>query len=305
MLRPRYNFTHLFMQLIFTGTYTEAKGKCWHKKHFICVMCDKELHGKKYKEKNELIYCGECYDKFAAVECQKCKKPIGIGSKKFITIENDTWHLECFVCKRCKEKLVGQPYNIIDKDLFCRECLSNQAIAQCEGCKLAINPTVSFLRHKKRCWHANCFNCSICQTWLANGEFHEMDDNIMCKDCFVSKVSKKCTMCQLPATKCIQFGLNVYHAECFKCSDCYCKLIGKNNIKNDKDGKLLCQDCDLKLAKKCFHCKGPITKRYTLYKSRAFHLECFKCNICGSIINNKEFFETSLCEVLCSSCVHK
>ncbi len=289
------------LQLIYSGTYTEAKGKSWHKHHFTCDLCDIQLHGKSYKEENETKYCENCFDKFEAVKCQVCKESIGIGSKK-VTKEEYSWHLECFICKRCRVKLFGSKYYFKDGELICSECKSSEAIAQCQGCKLAISSTVSCLSHKNRYWHSECFKCIVCNTWLANGEFHEMDDNLMCNPCFINKVSKKCDVCQLAITsKGVQFGLKTYHSSCFSCIQCNKKFTSEEKVK-EKDGQPLCLDCYIQMAKKCFCCRGPITSRHTLYNGRPFHLECFKCNICGSSIQNAEFFETSLGEILCMKC---
>ena len=289
------------MQLIFSGTYTEAKDKCWHKKHFTCSVCDVELHGKVYREENEKVYCETCYDRYAAIKCQKCKQSIGIGSKK-ITSGINSWHKECFICIRCGENIQDQKYYFDNVGLLCHECQSSHPIAQCQGCKSAISSVVAFIKHKKLCWHAECFKCTICQSFLADGFFKEMDDKIMCSECYTTKFSKKCAFCQESIIhERVQFGLNNYHKDCFNCSSCSKNLIGESKIK-DNGGQPLCHECNLKNAKKCFRCNGAITSRHTLYKGQPFHLECFKCNLCGTSIDGTEFYETSLNEILCVKC---
>lgn len=258
-----------------------------------------ELHSKRFKEENGYVYCEECYRKFAAKKCQKCKESIGLDSK-LVTIKEKSWHKECFVCKKCKVNLVSQTYYSQDDDLLCSECESLPAVAQCQGCRQGIKSTVSHLTHKNKHWHVECFKCTTCNIWLANGEFNEMDGNLMCNKCYIDKVSKKCIICQLPTAKGVQFGLNIYHSECFKCADCDASLLG-GKVK-EKNGQPFCQSCYLKGARKCYRCKGPITTRHTIYKGEPFHIECFKCNLCGSSIANNEFYETSLKEILCISC---
>lgn len=262
-------------------------------------MCDVELHGKKFTNHNDTIFCEECYIKFEAKKCHKCKESIGLGSIK-VTLENKSWHKECFVCKRCKIDLKGEKYYLIDEDLFCKNC-NSQPVAQCHECKLAIKSTVSHIKHKQRLWHAECFKCVLCKGWLANGEFQEMDDTIMCNDCYSTKVSKKCSVCHLSVAKGVLLGISVYHKECFVCSVCKQNLVGASKVA-DKNGQPICQECKLKEAKKCFRCNGPITTRHTVYRGQTFHIECFKCNLCGSSIDNSEFYETSLNEILCAKC---
>lgn len=291
----------LILQVILSGTYTEAHGKVWHKHHFVCCMCDQQLHDKLHKVEDE-VFCAACYDKHRAVHCHMCKTPIGIGQVKVSLRNGRTMHTECFVCRKCKTNLSGTKYYTSNEDLLCHECFSRQPAAQCLGCKNAISSTVSFLRHKQHCWHAECFKCTICQAWLADGEFHEMDDNIICRECFLKKTSRKCCKCQESIiTKEIKLGYNAYHPECFSCTDCDKSLTGETKVK-DNNGQPICSDCYQKLTKKCFNCRGPIITRYTVYKGKPFHIECFKCNLCGSSIDGSDFFETSLNEVLCSKC---
>ena len=296
------NYLLTFFQLIFSGTYTEAKGKSWHKYHYCCASCGQELHGKLHKEDNEKLFCEKCYNSEVAIKCFKCQTSINLGSKN-VTIESKySWHEECFACMKCRQTLVDQQYYFLSDRLLCLECQSDQVTTQCHGCKNAVDSTVSFLKHKTRYWHTECFKCVICQSWLANGKFNEMDDNIMCTNCFIIKTSKKCAVCQETiTTKGVQFGLGSYHGGCFNCSSCKKSLIGESKVK-DQDGHPVCKECYQKFAKKCFRCNGPITSRHTLYKGRVFHIECFKCNICGSNIDRTEFFETSLNEILCAKC---
>ena len=176
-----------------------------------------------------------------------------------------------------------------------------QPIGQCQGCKEGISPIVSYLQHKNRSWHAECFKCNVCRVWLVDGEFHEMEDVIMCNTCFVEKMSKKCDHCQKPIVgKAIQFALKVFHNECFMCIECG-ELIQGKTVK-ERNGNPCCESCVLKSSKKCYKCRGPITSRHTIYRNHTFHLECFQCNKCGVSVATGEFFETSLGEILCAKC---
>lgn len=262
-----------------------------------------ELHGKRYKEENDKLLCEGCFDKEAACKCEKCKLSIGIGMKMVTVKGKASWHDKCFACVRCKQSLLGEKYYHINSDLFCSECQGDHVpVAQCQGCKNSISSTTTYIKHKKRCWHPECFKCIICQSWLASGEHHDVDDNPMCKDCYTAKVSRKCAACQEPIIKTgVQHGLASFHPDCFNCSKCNSNMVNESKVK-DVGGELLCCKCYLKLAKKCFHCNGPITSRYTIYKGQPFHCECFKCNLCGSNIEGTDFYETSLNEILCTKC---
>ena len=285
--------------MIFSSTYTDAGGKTWHKEHLCCSKCDANVSGKRFIEEFGDPICESCFSK-TAIKCQKCKEPIGIGSKK-TTHKGASWHQECFACKRCQEDLTSARFFVVKGDLFCEDCM--EPIAQCHSCKQGIKPTVSYLRHKNQTWHAECFKCVVCQGWLVDGEFNELDDNLICHKCFISKVSKRCTICSKPVVvKALQFSLSTYHPECFNCSECSCNLATGTIKVKEKLGKPVCIDCHLKSAKKCFKCHDPIISKHTIYNGRVFHLECFTCNKCGKSVAKSEFFETSLGEILCMRC---
>ena len=247
-----------------------------------------------------MLFCSACFAIHCAEQCVKCKAPIGLNHIK-VTIEGNPLHKECFICLKCQVCLHGSKYFPQEGGAYlCENCQTRNIIAQCHACKLGINSTVTYLKHKKFAWHSECFKCAICSTWLADGEFHDMDDIILCKQCFKEKNSRKCFRCQQSILhKGIQLGLNWFHPECFTCTDCEKSLVNEKKVNSSK---ILCQECILKNAKMCTYCNCPITSRHTVYKGHSFHLECFKCNRCGSSIEGTEFYETSLYEILCNKC---
>lgn len=289
------------IQLIFTPTYTAAHGTNWHKEHFCCSMCDESLQGKQYGNREGKLLCEQCFNKHAT-KCQRCNELIVLGAKK-VSFQGRSWHETCFVCKRCKEDLREQRYYTIEDDVYCGECM--QPVAQCQGCKGSISSTVSFLKHKSRCWHAECFKCVNCKEWLVSGQFQELGDFLVCYSCYVKKVAKKCGACGQPVLgKALQFATKFYHPECFACKNCK-KVVTSGKVK-EHEGEPLCQDCYIELfAKKCFSCKKPITTRFTVYKDQPFHLDCFTCNKCGISVARGDYYETSLHELLCPRCASK
>ena len=289
----------LFYQLIVSGTFTEAKGKAWHKHHFTCYKCDQELHNKEYRcEEDDKPLCKTCFSKYRAEQCTQCKTPITLKDIK-VLVDGNVMHKECFTCVECHGLLAGNKHYKSDNGYLCASCQTQQIVAQCHACKKGISSTVSFLKHKTFAWHSDCFKCVLCSTWLADGNFHEIDDSIMCKQCFTLKNSRKCYKCQQSILgREIQLGFHYYHPECFTCTECDKSLINEQKV----GSTLLCHECVSKKSKKCIYCNNPIKSRHTVYKGQPFHLECFKCNRCGSSIQGSEFYETSLNEILCSKC---
>ena len=287
--------------MITADSYTEAEGKIWHKEHFCCERCDDPLQGKQYTNSNGHILCQKCFDKYEAEDCRRCLLPITLGSRR-IHKRNMAFHEECYVCKRCRESLTDRKHYFSENDFLCEDCI--QPVSQCFACKEGILPTTEYLQHESRTWHTNCFACVSCKKSLIGEGFQEYTGSLLCMDCYVQKVSKKCYKCHKPITsKGVQFNLSLFHPECFQCTDCSKPLTGERA--SDKRGDPYCQVCVVKFAKICNVCKEPITSRHTIYRKKTYHLQCFKCTQCGIPIGKNNFYETSLNDVLCEPCAGK
>ena len=271
----------------------------WHKDHFRCSDCDSELHEKRYSFTNDKFACERCYNIKYAVKCRKCREPIGIGAKKLLH-KGKAWHEECFVCKRCKEDLRELHFYLIDGDLFCGDCM--KPVGQCFGCKAAISPTVSFLQHKQRCWHAECFKCNTCQAWLVDGQFHELENDLVCNQCYIDRVSKRCDDCgKAVIGKGVQFCRKVYHPGCFKCSGCQEVIRTEDSKVKEKNKQPYCVQCFIDAASKCYKCQEPILGQYTAYDGQQVHVDCFTCDKCGIVIGSKEYY-VDKDVILCMAC---
>ena len=173
-----------------------------------CSKCDVNVSGKRYTVKSGDLICKSCFNA-TAPKCQKCKEPIGMGSKM------KRHKGFCALSANAVKRILHQFTSLWLMVTFVM-IVWIKPIAQCHSCKQGIKPTVRYLRHKNRTWHAECFKCAVCQAWLVDGEFNELNDNLICQKCFVSKVSKKCTTCHEPViTRAVQFGLSTYIPECF------------------------------------------------------------------------------------------
>ena len=194
-----------------------------------------------------------------------------------------------------------------EDDILCDECI--QPVAQCFSCKDGILPQEKYLKHESRTWHVHCFTCSSCKKSLIGQGFHDYASSLMCSECYIDKVSKRCQVCQKPIVgKGVQYSFSVYHDECFRCSSCKKQLTnvtGRGEKISENKGKLFCQQCSLRFAKVCAACKQPITSRHTVYKAKQYHIECFKCTQCGVPIGKQSFYETSLNDLLCEPCAGK
>jgi len=69
------------MQLIFASETTKAMNREWHKGHFACFNCDKELAGCRYVVKDSNAYCPSCYETLFCHVCDLCHELIGVGGR--------------------------------------------------------------------------------------------------------------------------------------------------------------------------------------------------------------------------------
>ncbi len=95
-LRPRCGACD---ELIFSGEYTLALNRAWHRHHFCCWHCDEVLTGKRFalppstaaEAQSDHPSCLECYHKKFTHECQRCKKQIEVEEKDMAYKEMH-WH---------------------------------------------------------------------------------------------------------------------------------------------------------------------------------------------------------------------
>ena len=48
----------------------------FHPNHFKCCICEIELNGKSFKEKNTQLYCIDCYEKKFSMVCTFCRESV-------------------------------------------------------------------------------------------------------------------------------------------------------------------------------------------------------------------------------------
>ncbi|GAB6019401.1 hypothetical protein CHUAL_000982 [Chamberlinius hualienensis] len=98
-------------EIIFSDECTEAEGRAWHMKHFVCFECDRLLGGQRYIMREGRPYCLHCYDAMFAEYCETCGEPIGVDQGQ-MTHDGQHWHAVevCFSCHTCKTSLLGRPF---------------------------------------------------------------------------------------------------------------------------------------------------------------------------------------------------
>merc|ERR1719422_2363799 len=84
------------------GPFITAVGKTWCPGCFCCSQadCQRNLQDIGFVEEQDHLYCEECYGKYLAPTCEKCKKK-SLGN--CLKAMGQTFHPECFVCAFCSK----------------------------------------------------------------------------------------------------------------------------------------------------------------------------------------------------------
>lgn len=87
-------------------------GHRYHPECFSCDDCGAQLT--KYFVRNSEVVCRDCL-----LGCKACTKPI---KSKFVRLEGDRYHPECFKCGKCDSVLLGA-FKTRNQVVFCTSCV--------------------------------------------------------------------------------------------------------------------------------------------------------------------------------------
>lgn len=94
---------------------------------------------------------------------------------------DQVFHVDCFTCIICNNKLRGQPFYAMEKKAYCEPCYIN-TLEQCSVCSKPILERI--LRATGKAYHPHCFTCVMCHRSLdgipftvdAGGLIHCIED---------------------------------------------------------------------------------------------------------------------------------
>eukprot|EP00045_Choanoeca_perplexa_P015611 m.198311 g.198311 ORF g.198311 m.198311 type:complete len:423 (-) comp17040_c0_seq2:3066-4334(-) len=180
-------------ELIFDDEFTQAEGLDWHKGHFCCFECDKELAGQAYTmlekpasggEVEGLLeiksdkaakqpVCVDCYHSKHAPDCSSCNKTIEVSYPQ-LTLGGLHFHNNpaCFNCKQCHKYLFsgidGGKAVMLDDHLYCRkhaELMLQADVPKCRECAKPLEGEC--VKADGILYHEACFRCARCNVSLA------------------------------------------------------------------------------------------------------------------------------------------
>jgi len=141
---------------------------------------------------------------------------------------------------------------------------------------------------------------AACDNIYATEEDHEAlahfeakeDDGVLPERAYEMEEGTMCTVCRLPiftyAPSVVVHG-DVFHPQCFCCSECRLPIDGKYLLNEEGPG-YLCMEC----RPRCHNCKESVTGRRSLQVDGVrYHVECFICCDCRSPLRVGEFSKVS------------
>ncbi|TPX46107.1 hypothetical protein SeLEV6574_g03408 [Synchytrium endobioticum] len=108
------------------GTYCTLGNHKFHPKCFTCRQCQTILH-KQYIASDGGFLCVACYDNKYAPTCAKCCNKIRLADQdahvSIVVHKDQTYHMNCFTCTKCNQKLPNLSGCTINNKLHCQTCL--------------------------------------------------------------------------------------------------------------------------------------------------------------------------------------
>ena len=98
-------------------------GEPYHKDCFVCVKCKISIASTAFSIKDDEMFCTDCYSNAFAKKCKACNDYILSG--EYYTLDEDTWHKDCFKCTKCGEALANSSF-VQEGDevlLVCENCM--------------------------------------------------------------------------------------------------------------------------------------------------------------------------------------
>ncbi|KAM8805122.1 lipoma-preferred partner isoform 1-T1 [Eudromia elegans] len=182
--------------------------------------------------------------------CARCGENV-VGEGTGCTAMDQVFHVECFTCMICNNKLRGQPFYAVEKKAYCESCYIN-TLEQCSVCAKPIMERI--LRATGKAYHPHCFTCVMCHRSLDGIPFTvDAGGNIHCIEDFHKKFAPRCSVCKEPimpapgqeeTVRIVALDRD-FHVQCYRCEDCGGLLSeGDNQGCYPLDGHILCKTCN-------------------------------------------------------------
>jgi len=162
------------------GPFITALGKTWCPNHFVCSMdsCKQSLQDVGFVEEKSQLYCEDCYGRYLAPDCEKCRKKI-IGN--CLKAMGKNFHPECFACAYCGKIFANSPFYLEDGLPYCEEDWNELFTTKCISCGFPIEAGDRWVEALNNNYHSQCFNCTLCKKNLEGQSFFVKAGKPFCK----------------------------------------------------------------------------------------------------------------------------
>ncbi|RKP21645.1 LIM domain protein, partial [Rozella allomycis CSF55] len=232
----------------------------WHKEHFQCYECAKNVCALPFYADNDKIYCEEHYPCIGIPVCAMCQKEInGVSKKNFMIMKKcvsalgKEYHPEHFTCTICGKVFLDGEYLERDGKPYCEQDYKHLFTKKCDRCGNPIHETS--INALNKFWHQKCFNCEICKISFDDSKFFSHQEKPYCQEHYhlmkgnSNKTTIRGTICCVCKKgivgKCITAQDRKYHPEHFTCS--HCSRVLANTSFKEHSFKPYCVNCFNKL----------------------------------------------------------
>jgi len=156
-----------------------AGGKVYDPEEFICEWCRTPLVLDTYYTIDGKNVCQSCRNKERCASCGFL-----ITETKYVTVDDKTYHPDCFRCSECLIELESK-FHLEDDKLYCGTCISLKGSSnpedECPKCYLPLSGGIIKALGKR--YHEDCFVCHSCFGPFPNDEFVNVKGNPFCDNC--------------------------------------------------------------------------------------------------------------------------
>lgn len=137
-------------RLPITGDFSLTDNQHYHKKCFLCSNCGFVLRDN-YLHNQGQNYCLSCSDTLADT-CSKCG--LKILDEKFETEDERCFHVKCFFCGICNQKLDERSFIPFKNDGYHVDCFRDNLAFKCDNCNELIQG--QYYQDQERRLHLRC-----------------------------------------------------------------------------------------------------------------------------------------------------
>lgn len=285
------------------GQFLRVGNYNFHKGHFNCLVCEEDLTGKKFWNKENDFFCKKHFEERFCPDCRGCQAKITSG--RTVRALGFHYHPEHFTCTTCNQILDGK-YLSLDQRPYCEEH-GEQAENQpsCQVCHKPVPGNQLVKAKGDKSFHKHCLMCSHCQRPLVEigGRVYRSEDKLYCERDYLILCSKSCTSCgdAILGDAVFVNKDEYYHKDCFKCSQCKKDLETYFTVA----GELRCSDHTAATGTDttCSVCSKYIPAHEVKPAvGKKFHADCLKCTFCNTKLEKSEA-KLLEAKIACANCV--